>query len=965
MDPDDLSPEAMNAIRSSVLPVELQPVEHDPFAATFDQRFNAAPATFDQRYPGPQGQPVLPGTSVWPPNLGHVISQLNPISSANAEELNEWARQPAPHGVPQITINKPSPDLVGPNNVGGNFGTMTPQEAAIARTPGTALEGMAEHLAEIPKRVTEQSESLRLGGTSSDEPAYNPAPAVEAVTTLGGIGMGAATENALGIFGGKMAKTADLAALQRAQDMAAGGATRDDIWRQTGWFQGADQQWRFEIPDQKAKLKPETGWDKLSGGGAVSDRLKHPEFYAAYPSAADVNMETMTPVGMGAGWRATYTPAARLGDETISPAEITLNRSMTNADQRSAALHELQHHVQEEEGFAPGGDAGSPEVKLAAMQRLNEAKSRSPEAKFGPGAVDLYRRQVYHDLAGEVEARNVQARRDMAPAMRRNIPPWQTEDTLPADQVVTAPGLGGRQLEMAVPPETQTPLGFWEHRQPPAPVLKGNPDLRGSMNTLDNMPFTYKGKSPNEWTPQEFEEVGDQLGIGKGVDRNGDPLPKLGPESPAQTFKYKDGGTFNIPGGLSGKFTYYDLLRMKADGIDPSRIEPSLHALIQQKLGRTMTPEADPQAHAWSGITFGMTSPNNPLFPNQLTASILRLRDPAFAKQLGDMIPWKAGDKVPNELRDQVSNKIAERLGIQAGPKGGLGTRGTADYTRIAELAQMWQKNPQFFVKTPTESWQQYVERLSSQVPGLSMKTGSLSGVWQDPADASISAIDRHMVNEWEKSGGQLFTNDADRQAFEQRAVERYNKTTDKNVKANAERQVTDYSQLPPGFVSKMRLEEVGDARKPVIRTAKGTINASLPPHIANANWPVEPQKANLMGPNYQRALQWNAQHAQQQGLPLFMSQWNVWDRLRRRLEPHENMFPGLERAPAMSRDQLREVNAEHTASGHKTYSAPEDEASGNLRPTKPRPNPARFAYFAVPPLAFGAIGRHFAGESQ
>ncbi|WP_368414702.1 hypothetical protein [Falsiroseomonas sp.] len=83
------------------------------------------------------------------------------------------------------------------------------------------------------------------------------------------------------------------------------------------------------------------------------------------------------------------------------------------------------------------------------------------------------------------------------------------------------------------------------------------------------------------------------------------------------------------------------------------------------------------------------------------------------------------------------------------------------------------------------------------------------------------------------------------------------------------------------------------------------------------------------------------------------------WDRIRRRLEPHENMFPGLERIPAMSREQLRAVDAEHSASGHKNYTKvdaqgrkmrdiPDDEIGDGvfLQPTRLRPNPARFGYF-------------------
>jgi hypothetical protein len=485
-------------------------------------------------------------------------------------------------------------------------------------------------------------------------------------------------------------------------------------------------------------------------------------------------------------------------------------------------------------------------------------------------------------------------------------------------------------------------LRFWEHTTPQAPALLRNPNLRGSFNPTDNLPLTWKGKAPRDWTPQEFAEVGQAVGV-----------PNLGPESKPLTMRYSDGGTYNLPGGITGTFTYYDLLRIKADGIDPSRIPRNEHAMIQQKLMRTMTPQQPSSAaQNWQGLMFGMTSPNNPLFPNQLASSVLRLRDPALLDQIANAIPWRAGAPVSKEMRIQGSNQVANMLGIQSGAGGGLGVRGSTDYSRVAELAQMYKQNPGFFGKTAQESWQNFAERIASQVGGLRMKTGSLASVWQDPAQASISAIDRHMANEFERTG-KLFKNDAQRADFEARAVERWNRN-------NPQRKVRDYATLKQssgneGFLNKMKLEYLGNVLMPKLRTKSGAISANVPPHLAQAPWVVEPEKVMTTGEAYQRAQDWNQQLAQQSGLSLFGSQWMEWDRIRRRLEPHENMFPDLERVPMMSREQLREVSGEHAASGHKTYGKEEtDEGVVSLQPTRPRPYPAWFAYFTAPPIAAG-----------
>lgn len=67
------------------------------------------------------------------------------------------------------------------------------------------------------------------------EDSFNAAAAV-AAPSLGLNYAGMAPKNAVGIFGGRLAKTADQAALARAEEMAAKGADRRAIWDETGWF---------------------------------------------------------------------------------------------------------------------------------------------------------------------------------------------------------------------------------------------------------------------------------------------------------------------------------------------------------------------------------------------------------------------------------------------------------------------------------------------------------------------------------------------------------------------------------------------------------------------------------------------------------------------------------------------------------------------------------------------------------
>lgn len=487
--------------------------------------------------------------------------------------------------------------------------------------------------------------------------------------------------------------------------------------------------------------------------------------------------------------------------------------------------------------------------------------------------------------------------------------------------------------------------------------------IEGSFDATSNTRFRFAGKDPKDMTPQDFAELGRQSGV-----------ENLGPLTAPVAYKYMDGGAFSIPGGTEGKFTYYDMLKIKADGIDASKIPEDLHAKIQAKLSRSMTAPELSDEQVWSGLIFGLTSPNNPLQPNQMAMSRLRMNSTEDLKRLASMITWEPGDdaarnaivrreaiSVKNEKGKTVTQevertaaeladkRIAQSYGLNAGSEGGLGVRGTQDYTRAAELAKLFLKNPRWFRRREGEEWAGFAERVFTQVAGLKAKTGSFGVVFQDPVHAAISAIDRHMATIF---ADKVFKDDATRLAWSDRALSLYNARN--NLKGK--NKVTRMDQLPNGFIGEMLLAEVGKNSSPKYRLAGGAKNTKgVPRALVDENFIVEPKSYELMGETYKRVLAENARRAEESGLGLFSSQWMLWDRQRRRLEPHENMFPGLERIPRMSVEQLREVNAAHSATGHRNYSKVVD-ADGNMRlqPTKKTDNPSGLAYFGIGGLGLG-----------
>lgn len=225
-----------------------------------------------------------------------------------------------------------------------------------------------------------------------------------------------APAGALRVFGGRSAATADQAALSRAEQMAGLGSDRQTIWDRTGWFKGADQKWRFEIPDNAATVGPQG--------------LQHSDLQAAYPGMWDKTQQSVVSSPQTTGY---FHPEQN----------VVVARGPTTAEQRSAALHEYQHAIQAQEGFAPGTELVNPVSRAdpgvrAALRAKNDALMSGDPTAIAQATQahkqSLY--DIYAAHAGEVEARNVQARRDFTPEQRRAVPPWKTQDTPDAAQIV-------------------------------------------------------------------------------------------------------------------------------------------------------------------------------------------------------------------------------------------------------------------------------------------------------------------------------------------------------------------------------------------------------------------------------------------------------------------------------------------------------------------------------------------------
>ena len=264
----------------------------------------------------------------------------------------------------------------------------------------------------------------------------------------------------------------DNLAVARSMDRA--GKDARVIKEATGWERGADGKWRYEVGDvilSKAWFERNLKTDD-SGSGSFSGSLADvvpAELLSAYPALQDVPVTIRISPSSG-----------RAGAYSSDGIEIS---APSSRDVNSLLNHEIQHAIQEQEGFARGGspeemrDMAIAQVqeRLSNLERgddirmlmemeddtffdevpaelrpLFEAKLEELRQTITPEDVAQYRElaagmdyesvsesafNLYRQLMGEVEARNVQTRMGMTMEERLSSLASETEDVAREDQI--------------------------------------------------------------------------------------------------------------------------------------------------------------------------------------------------------------------------------------------------------------------------------------------------------------------------------------------------------------------------------------------------------------------------------------------------------------------------------------------------------------------------------------------------
>ena len=145
-------------------------------------------------------------------------------------------------------------------------------------------------------------------------------------------------------YAGRNANGANLESLREAQEMQAAGADMESIRKATGWHEGMDGKWRWEINDSRMQLRTDAA--DIPNYTTLGELVDAPELFEAYPDMADLSVTFHTlEDGQNGGYSRKFD-------------SIELSRDLKNRPEAllNSLIHEVQHAIQSREGFASGAN---------------------------------------------------------------------------------------------------------------------------------------------------------------------------------------------------------------------------------------------------------------------------------------------------------------------------------------------------------------------------------------------------------------------------------------------------------------------------------------------------------------------------------------------------------------------------------------------------------------------------------
>lgn len=244
--------------------------------------------------------------------------------------------------------------------------------------------------------------------------------------------------------------------LKVAKAMEAEAKDAKTIKMATGWEKGADGLWRYETEDIELN-----GLDWMDSRKKLTlrDIVADDELFVAYPKLADIKIKKGRSNGGGSFDGTTI-------EVGLGYAKFFKEKWPESAERiiKETLVHEIQHAIQSEEGFARGGNSkqlanGADTSEYEELSEQFDAKAREYNAmhaydrltpkgmQLRKEALDLRKKmnaakkriqlgsEGYNRLAGEVEARNAERRMKMSAEERMESLAEDTEDVAREDQI--------------------------------------------------------------------------------------------------------------------------------------------------------------------------------------------------------------------------------------------------------------------------------------------------------------------------------------------------------------------------------------------------------------------------------------------------------------------------------------------------------------------------------------------------
>ncbi|EMI4816279.1 hypothetical protein V6N98_001739, partial [Campylobacter upsaliensis] len=163
------------------------------------------------------------------------------------------------------------------------------------------------------------------------------------------------------------------ARLKEAKELESKGADEIEIWEKTGWYKDKDKKWKFEISQRGGEFKwdllKKVGKDMLSEDRSMrlEEVLQDDALFRAYPQLKELKI------------RAVEIGDSVLGQYSEVKKNIMLSPNLNSMRAKRTLYHELQHAVQDIEGFAYGDKW---ELRKNYKLRHGEVEARNVENRL-------------------------------------------------------------------------------------------------------------------------------------------------------------------------------------------------------------------------------------------------------------------------------------------------------------------------------------------------------------------------------------------------------------------------------------------------------------------------------------------------------------------------------------------------------------------------------------------------------